>query len=581
MPLAIEELSALDPTALPAGARARLGNLGFRHGEDPAEVRWWEGGARLLVAGAQQLWLFDRASETPLCRARPRDPGASFVLAALSPDERFVLAWVREPGATPEEGNVTALVWELATSRVVAHGSGSEVAPTQTRVSDDGRWVALAFGSGDIEVRSLPDFSLRSRVQVQASGEPLASPYRLVFSADGRVLVVFTQWNEVLEGPPPFVRVTARWERAWALDPADGQILSRSPVHRDHELDGAVVFEALGAPPPARNLHHALPPPRGGAPRLRRAPIQHLRVCRDGSTLLVNRQVVDPEDRAPPRDIPGPLEDCSLGLSPHGERVYILDPQRGILKVLPVAIGGARADTVTQDLGRHLRLALFAECRDRMAVVRRRVSAFRSGRQLRVMDLDREALVMEVDLPLTEDEEGDRITCGAFSPEGDVLFLGSAQGWVETWDLPRAERVAVRRLGESSVAALAVHPSGRLVAARTLACAGILLRDERRGGPPRQLELGRGAGGPFAFRPTGEHLAVGDNQGAVRLYELQGLRSVQELRGHHGPVLSLAFSPDGGRLYSGGQDGTVVVWSLDALEGTGTEAGWTAVEVPL
>ena len=54
--------------------------------------------------------------------------------------------------------------------------------------------------------------------------------------------------------------------------------------------------------------------------------------------------------------------------------------------------------------------------------------------------------------------------------------------------------------------------------------------------------------------------------GPVRLWDLAEGRAGAVLHGHSGPVVSLAFTPDGKRLVSGSWDGSVRVWSVD--EGT-------------
>jgi WD40 repeat protein len=41
---------------------------------------------------------------------------------------------------------------------------------------------------------------------------------------------------------------------------------------------------------------------------------------------------------------------------------------------------------------------------------------------------------------------------------------------------------------------------------------------------------------------------------------------LHSFRGHTGLISSLAFSPDGTRLYSGSRDTTVKVWDLSKLE---------------
>ena len=46
----------------------------------------------------------------------------------------------------------------------------------------------------------------------------------------------------------------------------------------------------------------------------------------------------------------------------------------------------------------------------------------------------------------------------------------------------------------------------------------------------------------------------------MRVWEAGSGRLLHTLTGHTGPVLAVGWSPDGSRLVSGGDDGTVRVW---------------------
>jgi serine/threonine protein kinase len=75
------------------------------------------------------------------------------------------------------------------------------------------------------------------------------------------------------------------------------------------------------------------------------------------------------------------------------------------------------------------------------------------------------------------------------------------------------------------------------------------------------LPAGRGEVFSVAFSPDGRTIATGGRDRTVRLWNVAGHRPAGTLAGHRDPVATAAFSPDGRTLATGAYDGKVILWS--------------------
>ena len=71
----------------------------------------------------------------------------------------------------------------------------------------------------------------------------------------------------------------------------------------------------------------------------------------------------------------------------------------------------------------------------------------------------------------------------------------------------------------------------------------------------------------LAFSPDGRYLAMAQDTPEIHLWDVLAGLELGRLEGHEGSVVSLLFSPDGKRLFSGGSDTTALTWDLTRLTG--------------
>lgn len=199
---------------------------------------------------------------------------------------------------------------------------------------------------------------------------------------------------------------------------------------------------------------------------------------------------------------------------------------------------------------------------------------------------------------------GKVVWCLAFSPDSKVLAYGINQigngaddKTLRLVDVTNG-KVIHTFASRSRVSAIAFSPDGKVMASwheRYPDESFVCLWDVASGKELRR-HAGHPAGGSgvISFSPDGKLVASAgglDKNSApvIHLWEAATGRLIRGFAGHHSGVNSLAFSPDGLQLASGGGDSTILVWDITGrrVDGRGRakpltsrdlDACWTALK---
>lgn len=152
---------------------------------------------------------------------------------------------------------------------------------------------------------------------------------------------------------------------------------------------------------------------------------------------------------------------------------------------------------------------------------------------------------------------------GTLSRDGGRVAAPGPGGMLLVWD---AKTLAGLNYSTAVTANQATFsPDGSAIAAWPGHPSAIVVLGTERGEVRFEVQAWTGSSEiPLAVSPGGKLVAFAGLTPVIELWSVGDEERLTRLRGHGGEVLGLAFSPDGRRLASWSDDGTVLVWDVSA-----------------
>ncbi|AOY80813.1 hypothetical protein BJP36_13735 [Moorena producens JHB] len=158
----------------------------------------------------------------------------------------------------------------------------------------------------------------------------------------------------------------------------------------------------------------------------------------------------------------------------------------------------------------------------------------------------------------------DTVNSVSFSPDGKILATDSADGTVKLWSI-EGQLLHTLQGHEAEVTSISFSPDGKVIVSGSRD--GIVRLWDREGNPIAQpFPIHKAGITSLSFSPDGKVIASGSGNGIVRLWDREGNPIGQPFPAQKAGITSLSFSPDGQTVAIATLDGAVILWNLQGQE---------------